>query len=28
MNLAHDAFLSDRDEGRGYLWSLALNAGM
>jgi hypothetical protein len=27
MNLAHDAFLSGRDEGRGYLWSLALSVG-
>lgn len=27
-NLSHDRFLSPKDEGRGYLWSLALNAGM
>jgi hypothetical protein len=28
MNMSHDRFLTERDQGRGYLWSLALNAGM
>jgi hypothetical protein len=27
-DVSHDKFLSPRDEGRGWLWSLALNAGM
>jgi hypothetical protein len=28
VDVAHDKFLSPKDEGRGWLWSLALNAGM
>jgi hypothetical protein len=28
VNVSHDKFLSPKDEGRGYLWSVAMNAGM